>query len=865
MSIITQADLSTIVDSTVQVEYPVINDIATFSTLAANIISAYDDLNGTAQDLVLGATSNVKIEAVDNIQLYTRDGEYQLHKSQWDGVTRTDTQLLTISDSNYHTAIASSQSNGIVFKDRVIFNDVVWTSTDIIAGNNLYVNGDIVGQNFNLFKNTDSNDATRIGYAFHINERNHLELIKYSQFSNNDVQQRVATFGIRDLSSNDNTNVNGYNAFDGLDNVSFADGYSAGGNGGGGGGGGTVDLTAITTSIIPDVDGVYDLGSETMRFRDLHMMGQTIHIGGKKIGVDPLNDTISFTNASDDQPANLAVQQIQIGNKTILIDPVTDTMAFTNAVDSTPASLQVQQLQIGNKTIAIDPSTDTLAFTNTADATLVRLVVQELQIGGSNSVVLTATPNGSISFTSCNAVAQSLETGSFLASQLGTASAPVFSFTADSNTGMWSPGENQLALSANGAECLRLNNSGFIGIGTTTPVVSLDVAGAVRTTSNLLVAGSTVVTGALTSSNNLTVGGSAAVTGNLTSAGFLGVGTASPQAPLHVVGDIRTASNLLVAGTTIVTGALTSSNNLTVGGTASVTGTLSGAGNLLIAGTTIVTGALTSSNNLTVSGTSTLTGNVTASGDMLVGGNFTVTGDMTINGNTTTVNTTSLLVEDNIIMINKNQTGIPPANLQSGIEIERGDSPNYFFLFDESNDSFKIGLSNGLQIVATRDDAPTTSGIPYWDPVNLKFTTRANLVVNSNNGFIGIGNAVGSYPLHITASLSNASIYCSHDIVAFSDRRVKTDLQKIENALEKVNSISGYTFIRSDQDMSVEQKRVAGVIAQEVLEVLPEVVHTNDEGFLSVAYGNMAGLFIEAIKDLSKKVDNLILKNGLSN
>jgi cytoskeletal protein CcmA (bactofilin family) len=865
MSIITQADLSTIVDSTVQVEYPVINDIATFSTLAANIISAYDDLNGTAQDLVLGATSNVKIEAVDNIQLYTRDGEYQLHKSQWDGVTRTDTQLLTISDSNYHTAIASSQSNGIVFKDRVIFNDVVWTSTDIIAGNNLYVNGDIVGQNFNLFKNTDSNDATRIGYAFHINERNHLELIKYSQFSNNDVQQRVATFGIRDLSSNDNTNVNGYNAFDGLDNVSFADGYSAGGNGGGGGGGGTVDLTAITTSIIPDVDGVYDLGSETMRFRDLHMMGQTIHIGGKKIGVDPLTDTISFTNASDDQPANLAVQQIQIGNKTILIDPVTDTMAFTNAVDSTPASLQVQQLQIGNKTIAIDPSTDTLAFTNTADATLVRLVVQELQIGGSNSVVLTATPNGSISFTSCNAVAQSLETGSFLASQLGTASAPVFSFTADSNTGMWSPGENQLALSANGAECLRLNNSGFIGIGTTTPVVSLDVAGAVRTTSNLLVAGSTVVTGALTSSNNLTVGGSAAVTGNLTSAGFLGVGTASPQAPLHVVGDIRTASNLLVAGTTIVTGALTSSNNLTVGGTASVTGTLSGAGNLLIAGTTIVTGALTSSNNLTVSGTSTLTGNVTASGDMLVGGNFTVTGDMTINGNTTTVNTTSLLVEDNIIMINKNQTGIPPANLQSGIEIERGDSPNYFFLFDESNDSFKIGLSNGLQIVATRDDAPTTSGIPYWDPVNLKFTTRANLVVNSNNGFIGIGNAVGSYPLHITASLSNASIYCSHDIVAFSDRRVKTDLQKIENALEKVNSISGYTFIRSDQDMSVEQKRVAGVIAQEVLEVLPEVVHTNDEGFLSVAYGNMAGLFIEAIKDLSKKVDNLILKNGLSN
>ena len=90
-------------------------------------------------------------------------------------------------------------------------------------------------------------------------------------------------------------------------------------------------------------------------------------------------------------------------------------------------------------------------------------------------------------------------------------------------------------------------------------------------------------------------------------------------------------------------------------------------------------------------------------------------------------------------------------------------------------------------------------------------------------------------------------------VSANSDRRIKTDLQVIPNALEKVKKISGYTFKRTDADLP----RQAGVIAQELLEVLPEVVHKNDDGIYSVSYGNIVALLIEALKEESAKREAL--------
>jgi len=79
----------------------------------------------------------------------------------------------------------------------------------------------------------------------------------------------------------------------------------------------------------------------------------------------------------------------------------------------------------------------------------------------------------------------------------------------------------------------------------------------------------------------------------------------------------------------------------------------------------------------------------------------------------------------------------------------------------------------------------------------------------------------------------------------------------IEDALEKVNRISGYTFDRTDNtsDDSVVLRQ-CGLIAQELREVLPEAVHEHPvSGMLTVAYGNVVSILVNAIKELSAKVD----------
>ena len=94
------------------------------------------------------------------------------------------------------------------------------------------------------------------------------------------------------------------------------------------------------------------------------------------------------------------------------------------------------------------------------------------------------------------------------------------------------------------------------------------------------------------------------------------------------------------------------------------------------------------------------------------------------------------------------------------------------------------------------------------------------------------------------------------NITAYSDVRLKTDIHVISNALEKVGGLRGVTYLRKDT-----AERQTGVIAQEVQAVLPEAVRAikgeNDEEVLSVAYGNMVGLLIEAIKEQQVQITEL--------
>lgn len=146
--------------------------------------------------------------------------------------------------------------------------------------------------------------------------------------------------------------------------------------------------------------------------------------------------------------------------------------------------------------------------------------------------------------------------------------------------------------------------------------------------------------------------------------------------------------------------------------------------------------------------------------------------------------------------------------------------------------------SNNVQIYGTTltVGSSTSSYITMTDTDN---TTR-QIHCNSNLiGFLTSGGSWGSY-------CDNSGNWTSAgNITAYSDIRLKTNIKVIDNALSKVLKLRGITYDRTDSSLA----RQTGVIAQEVLTVLPEAVIGSESTQYSVAYGNMVGLLIEAIKE----------------
>lgn len=108
------------------------------------------------------------------------------------------------------------------------------------------------------------------------------------------------------------------------------------------------------------------------------------------------------------------------------------------------------------------------------------------------------------------------------------------------------------------------------------------------------------------------------------------------------------------------------------------------------------------------------------------------------------------------------------------------------------------------------------------------------------------------WPMYLNLSNNNAtfggSITAVGNVSAYSDERLKTNVRTVDNALDKVSQMRGVYFDKDD-------KASVGVIAQEMEKVLPEVVE--DGEYKSVAYGNIVGVLIEAIKELKAEIEEL--------
>ena len=161
-------------------------------------------------------------------------------------------------------------------------------------------------------------------------------------------------------------------------------------------------------------------------------------------------------------------------------------------------------------------------------------------------------------------------------------------------------------------------------------------------------------------------------------------------------------------------------------------------------------------------------------------------------------------------------------------------------------------------------------GVMAYEPLRALGTSIS--VYTSTNYGIG-GNQVanisssgdiwmdGALAVGTTAvSTTDGVIRATNDIVAFysSDKRLKENISPLSDSLEKISKIRGVEFDwKKNEEIHPNEGHDVGVIAQEIEEVLPEVVTTRDSGYKAVKYEKIVPLLIEAIKELKAEIDEL--------
>jgi hypothetical protein len=159
--------------------------------------------------------------------------------------------------------------------------------------------------------------------------------------------------------------------------------------------------------------------------------------------------------------------------------------------------------------------------------------------------------------------------------------------------------------------------------------------------------------------------------------------------------------------------------------------------------------------------------------------------------------------------------------------------------------------------------------------VSAMFTNSSNQLViaagavdqiNLNKKVYVNGVALG---VNFAPSATAGRIDASNDIVAFnsSDERLKENITPIANALDKVKSLTGVEFDWKPEHKEAHghEGRDTGIIAQQVLAVMPTAVRTNDTGYLAVRYEKLISLLIEGMKEQQTQIDELKTKlDGLT-
>ncbi len=181
-----------------------------------------------------------------------------------------------------------------------------------------------------------------------------------------------------------------------------------------------------------------------------------------------------------------------------------------------------------------------------------------------------------------------------------------------------------------------------------------------------------------------------------------------------------------------------------------------------------------------------------------------------------------------------------------GSNIRLGNSTQ--FNFNDGFDSYirfsrSYAPGNGVVIQAATPNVPSYL---FIRANNVRFEDLTGFTVESNSWIYG--------DLSVDDDLwVKGSAMCSLGVWSSSDQRWKKNITPIPNALNKVAQLNGVNFNwKTDEypEKNFSEGRQTGLIAQEVEKVLPELVHTDKEGYKSVSYDKITAVLIEAVKEL---------------
>jgi hypothetical protein len=390
---------------------------------------------------------------------------------------------------------------------------------------------------------------------------------------------------------------------------------------------------------------------------------------------------------------------------------------------------------------------------------------------------------------------------------------------------------------ATGGGSLYLNNTVF----------SLYSAGQANVLGTLYVTGSNT---SLYVSNNAIIAGNTSITGNVSASNFSGShsGTSSGTNTGDQTNISGTAGNI----TAITNSTLTTLSNLVLptsqlsgnvsfaqGGTGqttqqaainALTGTQSAGKYLRSDGTNATLSVIQASD---IAGLSATSNGITGSG----------TSAFTINVANTTIASIAFPININ------GQLGWSTAGPGGGINLIGGTGNS-----SSGGSGGSISIVGGTGYTGNPGGSIILIGGAGSAGSNGNVQVAANTLMLISNTTNATSNTTGA--LQVIGGIGlGGSLYAGGNITAFSDSRIKTNLIVIPDALNKVLQLNGYTYTRTDE-MFLGQKQT-GLIAQEVLNILPEAVTGTEETGYGVNYGNMVGLLVEAIKELKAEIEEL--------